>query len=152
MNDFLQYTKPFVRVRFNTKVNSFNVVVVINTVLRMIPKKWITFDLIQDSVRKSEQNTETELKSFSVHEAVGKAENYCSDIVRVSSIFTTAGAVATEQRRSFIVKSSIETTEYDSLNEEVSYLPKEIKIYDQILPAVAQLLLSIDDDTQIAPK
>lgn len=111
---------------------------------------WLTFDLVENLIRKSEANNELKLKTFIVHDAIGKAENFCSNILRISATFCSESSLA--QTRDYIVKSSLEIDHFDLLNDEVSYFPKEIVIYDQILPEVQRLLLSIGDTTQIAPR
>lgn len=113
---------------------------------------WITFDIIENLMRRSKGDTELKLKTFTVHDAIGKAENFCSNIVRVSATFCYDSKSSVEQTQNFIVKSSIEVGVFDSLNDEVAYFPKEIVVYDKILPEVQKLLLSIGDKTRIAPR
>lgn len=113
---------------------------------------WITFDFIENLIQTIKKDKGFKLKTFTVHGADGKAENFCSNIVGVSTTFLHGSDTSIEQTQNFIVKSSIEVDDFDSLNDEVEYLPKEAIVYNKILPAVEKLLLSIGDKTQIAPR
>lgn len=113
---------------------------------------WITFDLIENLIQTIKEDNRFKLKTFNVHDADGKAENFCSNIVGVSATFYHDSDNSIEQTQNFIVKSSIEVDDFDSLNNEVAYLPKETIVYKKILPAVEKLLLSIGDKTRIAPR
>lgn len=113
---------------------------------------WITFDLIENLIKTIKEDNGFELKTFIVHNADGKAENFCSNIVGLSATFYHGSDTSIEQTQNFIVKSSIEVDDFDLLNDEVAYLPKETIVYNKILPAVEKLLLSIGDETRIAPK
>lgn len=112
------------------------------------PSSCITFDVVENLIRKCRDDNNLKLISFTVNDAVGKAENFCSNIARISATFFSGS----EETQYFIVKSSMEVGDFDTLNDEMSYFPKEILIYDEILPAAAKLLLSIGDSTQIAPR
>lgn len=92
------------------------------------------------------------LKTFTVHDAIGKADNFCSNILRVSATFCYDSNNLFEQTQNFIVKSSLEVVEFDSINDECGYFSKEIIVYDKILPEVERLLLLIGDKTRIAPR
>lgn len=118
----------------------------------IVSHSWITFQLVENLIRRSREDSEIKLKKFTVQEATGKAENFCSNIVRVSATYALDSKSHLEQTQNFIVKSSIEVGDFNSLNVEVAYFPKEIAIYDEILPAMEKLLLSIGDKTQIAPR
>lgn len=113
---------------------------------------WITFDIIENLIRRSKEDNGLKLKTFTVHEAIGKAENFCSNIVRVSATFRCDSQPSLDQTQNFIVKSAIEIDDFGTLNDEVNYFPKEIVVYEQILPEVQKLLLSIGDRSQIAPR
>lgn len=115
-------------------------------------RSWITFQLVENLVRRSREDNGIKLKTFTVQAAIGKAENFCSNIVRISATYVLNSESQFEQTQNFIVKSSIEVGDFNSLNVEVAYFPKEIAIYDEILPAMETLLLSIGDKTQIAPR
>lgn len=116
----------------------------------IVPHPWITFDLIERLVRKSKGDNRCILRTFNIDDGIGKAENFCSNIVRVSATFRSDSSY--EQTQNFIVKSSLEDVEFDSLNKEVAYFPKEIIVYDKILPAVGKLLFSIGEIKSIAPR
>lgn len=110
---------------------------------------WITFDLIENLIQRSKADDELKLKSFIVQSGIGKAENFCSNIFRVSATFSYG--TQTEQTQSFIVKSSLNVDEFDTINDEVAYFPREIRIYNEILPKVEELLSRIDN-VRIAPR
>lgn len=116
----------------------------------IVPRPWITFDLIERLVQSSKGDNGCKLRTFNVDDAIGKGENFCSNIVRVSAIFCSDSSF--EQTRNFIVKSSLEDDEFDSVNNEVAYFPKEISVYDKVLPAVEEMLLSIGEKKRIAPR
>lgn len=115
-------------------------------------RSWITFDLIQNLIRRSRKDNDLKLKTFTVHDGIGKAENFCSNIVRVSATFCHDSDCLLDQTENFIVKSSLTVDEFDVLNEEVAYFPKEIIVYEKILPEVVKLLRSIGDKRRIAPR
>lgn len=113
---------------------------------------WITFDLVEDLIRRSSGNNSLKLKTFTVHDGIGKAENFCSNIVRISASFCNVLSSSIERKRNFIVKSSLEVGEFSAVNDEVEYFPKEIIVYEKILPEIKKLLLSIGDKRRIAPR
>lgn len=115
-------------------------------------RSWITFDLIENLIRRSKKDNNLKLKTFTVDDGIGKAENFCSNIVRVSVKFYHHSNCSLEQTEMFIVKSSLTVAEFDVLNEEVAYFPKEIIAYEKILPEVVKLLRSIGDKRRIAPR
>lgn len=116
----------------------------------IVPRLWITFDLIERLVQGSKGDNKCKLRTFNGDDAIEKAEFFCSNIVRVSAIFCSDSSF--EQTRNFIVKSSLEDDEFDSLNNEVAYFLKEIIVCDEILPAVEEMLLSIGEKKRIAPR
>lgn len=113
---------------------------------------WITFDLVENLIKRSHGDNCLKLKTFAVNDAVGKADNFCSNIVRVSATFGHDSSISIERTQNFIVKSSLGGNEIDSISTEVGYFPKEINIYDEILPEVERLLLSLGDKTKFAPR
>lgn len=113
---------------------------------------WITFDLVEELIRRSNGDNRLKLKTFTIHDGIGKAENFCSSIVRVSASFCNVLRTSIEQEQNFIVKSSLEVGEFRAVNNEVEYFPKEIIVYEKILPEIKKLLLSIGDKGRIAPR
>lgn len=113
---------------------------------------WITFDLIEDWISKCISDREVELKTFTVDDVVGKAENFCSNIVRISATFLSDSKSSSLQTQNFVVKSSLSDASFEPSNEQFNFFPKEIVVYENILPKMAELLLSIGDTTRIAPR
>lgn len=116
----------------------------------VVSNSWITFDLIEKLIQKSGEDNK--LKEFTINDGIGKAENFCSNIVRVAATFIYNSDLSRQHTQHFIIKSSLEVDAFDLLNDEVAYFPNEIIVYDQILPEVAKLLLIIGDEKRIAPR
>lgn len=113
----------------------------------------ISEDLIRKIAECANENYSVEIKTFKVENAVDSGENFCSDINRISVNLVLHDEFENRiSSQNFIIKSSISVGEFDKLNEEVLYFPKEIQIYKIILPAAEKLLRSIGDQTSFAPR
>lgn len=115
-------------------------------------REWITFDLVENLIRTSNGDDKLKLKTFTVLDGIGKAENFCSNIVRVAASFCNASSSSNEQTQNFIVKLSLDVDEFDASNDEIAYFTKEIIVYERLLPEAEKLLLSIGDERPIAPR
>lgn len=88
--------------------------------------------------------------SFELKPALGKGENYSSDIIRAVINFTTG--ISDQHSEQFILKVGLSNSNMSDMLEKYDVFHREIVVYDQILPVIQSLLLSINDKTKLAPR
>lgn len=111
----------------------------------------ITFDFVENLVRQKESSNSVHLKSYKVENALGKSENYCSQLFRIIAVYTD-DTTNDERQTNFISKSNLVDADLLALMENANLFVKEVAAYGIVLPAVRQLLDSINETDQIMPK
>lgn len=82
--------------------------------------------------------------------ALGKGENYSSDIIRAKIHYTTG--INDQHSEQFILKVGLSNGEMSDMLEKYDIFQREIVVYEKILPIIQSLLLSIKDKTKLAPR
>lgn len=123
-----------------------------NNFLELYP--WIKTDLFESILRADEANQSVEVKSFSIKAALGKGENFGSQMLRAEVQYILNESVAqVEKHRSLIIKTVILTSpEVAIVFAELGLFRMEITAYQLIIPKVQKLLLSIGDEAKFSAK
>ena len=112
---------------------------------------WLTEAFIQGHIERSVSKSAVSLKQFNVGNAVGKGENYCSNLFRISVTYVTDdGTGADERNINFVLKAEIPSELHEN---DFELFPREIFIYNRIVMA-AEALLSVGNQAkvQVAPR
>lgn len=112
---------------------------------------WITNEFFQKILQKDHNSKYVVVTSFELHEAIGKGQNYGSDLLRATVHFSVDGAAAEQIK--LIVKTAISTNPAMAVRfAEMGLFRKEITAYDRLLPEVEKRLRSIGDNSKLVPK
>uniref|UniRef100_A0A336KL31 CSON009900 protein n=1 Tax=Culicoides sonorensis TaxID=179676 RepID=A0A336KL31_CULSO len=106
-------------------------------------------EFFENVLRKQHCDQSITVTNITLEAALGKGENYASDIIRAKIQFK-AGLENTRSAQ-YIVKAGMADTSMQDMLEEYDVFHREIVVYDKILPVVESLLLSIKDKTKLAP-
>lgn len=128
-----------------------------NKILSNFP--WINEAFIVQNLRKIEKTDEISLKSFSVCDALGKGENFCSNLIRITVLYDVHSASAeklngiSEKKISFVLKTEIENNDFKEITNYLNLFERETVVYADILPRVKHILNSLEDisDCYIGP-
>lgn len=111
--------------------------------------KYLNKEFFEKILQKQHSDVSIKVTNVFLEPALGKGENYASDIIRARIDFKTG----TDQRnQQYIVKASLADSDMQDMLEEYDVFHREIIVYDKILPVVDSLLLSINDKTKLAPR
>lgn len=113
---------------------------------------WLTQDFLQQIVRNHRPSDGINVLGFTAKPAVGKGENYSSDLLRVRVQYSS-GKNSEVEHMGLIVKTKLSAQfEAASVIEEMNSFGIEINAYQLVLPKVHELLRSIGDESVLAPK
>lgn len=110
---------------------------------------WVNSDFVQTLIQSSEKDDHVTLKSFYAENALLGGENFSSIMLRLKVDFEHSQKV---KQKTFIIKIAIDSQEFAGVCEESCIFEKEIEVYMKILPKVEELLESIGEHGQIAPR
>lgn len=116
---------------------------------------WITRDLIQSLIEKSESNESVTIKSFDAKLAFKNGECFCSDMVALSVVLAYNNSSifgAVEKQKNFLIKIAITTEAMAKISEECHFFEREAEAYTSVLPALEKCFHSVGLLTEIAPK
>lgn len=109
---------------------------------------WLTKALFYDIVRKD--YTTCKIIGFSVNSSSGKGENYASVLYRVSvRVENDTNGIA---QRGFMVKVNYATGFGVEMARILNVFPKEIQMYQAILPAFEKYYAEVGEKLKIGPK
>lgn len=112
---------------------------------------WITNEFFQKILQKDRNPKHVVVTSFQLNEAIGKGQNYGSDLIRATVHFAVDGAAA--EKVTLIVKTAISSNPAMAARfAELGLFRKEISAYDRLLPEVEKRLRSIGDNSKLVPK
>lgn len=120
-----------------------------NTILELYP--WIDLDFVQMLVNKSDCGNNFNVKSFQAEKGVQDGKNFSSNTIRLLVNLFEPGNQSNFVRKYFL-KVSLQTEDFIKACEECLYYEKEIEVYEKIIPAVENLLRSINEPAQFAAK
>lgn len=111
---------------------------------------WITNKFFEDILRTDQNNKYIKVNNITIKAALGKGENYTSQMLRVKATYSTG---ATENlEHSFIVKTAVSNADVDAIVHEMGLFDIEILVYRDILPQVEKLLKSIGNYAPLSAK
>lgn len=111
---------------------------------------WITNKFFQKILQSDQNNNNIKVQSILIKAALGKGENYTSQMLRVKVTYTTDTTTTNEY--SFVVKATVPNPEVAAIFKEMGLFKIEVSVYQNILPKVEKLLKSIGDNTQLSAK
>ncbi|XP_039429594.1 uncharacterized protein LOC120413009 [Culex pipiens pallens] len=111
---------------------------------------YLTKEYLEGILRSDQCEGSITVKDFEVVPALGKGENYSSDILRVKVNYVTGSS--NHRTQSYIVKSSLASEGMAEMLEEYDVFHREIGVYKNVMPKVEQLLASIGYTKKLAPQ
>lgn len=113
---------------------------------------WISNEFFTRILRKNQSDATLIVHEYQLEAALAKGENFGSQILRAKILYCKSDGDES-QRISLIIKAAIANNpQMDAFNAEMGWFEREIVIYQQIIPEVNKLLLSIGDVSQMTPK
>lgn len=109
---------------------------------------WIDNSLFENLLRSDFPSGNIVVKSYLLKAALGKGENYMSQMIRAIVNYTIDGAI---KQINFIIKAAMSSEGLDEnmVNERKEMFNKEIGAYDEVLTKVDELLKEIGDKTKL---
>ncbi|XP_067646821.1 uncharacterized protein [Eurosta solidaginis] len=114
--------------------------------------EWLTPSYLQEALRLHHKDPKLQLHSMHVQPATGKGENYGGVLTRIKAQYRLS---QNQQRveRSFIAKTSFEADPIAStIIAPYDIFNREMRIYEEVLPKLNDLLSEIDDPDQLFAK
>lgn len=113
---------------------------------------WISNAFFERILRREHQDNTIVVKDYTLEPAVGKGENFASQMLRVHVNYSSKNDPSADQI-SLIVKAVITSNaELAAIAAELEVFHKEIATYQQIIPRVEKLLRSIGDNSRLSAK
>lgn len=110
--------------------------------------RWLNEALFEKILQRERANGKIRVINFTVKSALGKGENYTSQMLRVRVNYRDGLGT---KSAAFIVKATLTNGVHDVV-AELGLFEKEIENYEKVLPAVAELLRSVGDKTVLSGK
>lgn len=110
---------------------------------------WLTKEFFQKILCCDNSNSIISVNNYAVKAALAHGENYTSQMLRANVSYECDGKKC-EKR--FIVKAALANKELKAMLDELRLFEKEIIIYQEVLPEVEKLLVSIGDHTKLSAK
>lgn len=114
---------------------------------------WLENDLFNRILRKDFPNNRVNVQKYHVKPALGKNENFSSQMLRVFVNYTIDNEDSHQiHEMRYIIKAGHSDINVRAAFNEMGYFHKEIIYYEYVLPELHKLLKSIDDNAQSIPK
>lgn len=110
--------------------------------------KWLNKFFFSDILRKDYESFK--VVNYKIEPAIGKGENYVAVMYRVK--MAVENNVNGLETRSLIVKVDQEQGPSAELMKEFNVFPKEIEMYNEIIPAFEKMYKAVGEDVQFGPK
>lgn len=112
---------------------------------------YITNGFFERILRRELHDDSISVKDYTLKAALGKGENYASQMLRVKVDYSSINKPTNEI--SLILKAAItNNAEMTALTHEMGLFRKEISSFKKIIPEVEKLLRSIGDHTQLSAR
>lgn len=121
------------------------------TVTEFKQHKYLNTEFFEKILQKHHSDVSIKVTHIKLEAALGKGENYASDIIRAQIRYMT-GLNQDGKMQQYIVKASLADSDMQDMLEEYDVFHREIVVYEKILPVVESLLLSINVKTKLAPR
>lgn len=106
--------------------------------------EWLNKDFFEKIFNKKHSPLNVNVSDLKVVTTSGKGENYCSTMFKVELKYE----VGSEQHQESIVLK----TEPNGMIAMLGLFPKEIEMYDKIIPAFEKIFKEAGEDVQFGPK
>lgn len=113
---------------------------------------WITNAFFERILRADQQDDSITVTGYTLKAALGKGENYASQMLRSRVDYTKSLSNTEVHSISFIIKAVLANAEMAALTTELGVFRKEIIAFQQVIPAVEKLLRSIGDYSKLSAK
>lgn len=110
---------------------------------------WLTNELFARVMKKVCPESSICVRKYSVKAALAKGENFASQMLRATVIYTT-DANDDEHEIRFIIKTAVSDLKNLAVLKEMDLFRKEIVNFEHILPDVYKLLESVGDYTKMS--
>lgn len=111
---------------------------------------WITKEFFQNILQKEfSLKNGVIVQNYHLKHALSLGENYASLMIRCILTYKINNV---EEHINFVIKVPVPIKELREIFDEMKLFEKEIIMYEQVLPAVDKLLLSVGDHVKLAPK
>lgn len=109
---------------------------------------WISKCLFEKLLRMDFPNDDIVIHNYLLKAALGKGENYMSQMIRATVEYSTNGS---SKEINFILKTAISGEGLDDkmVTERRELFSKEIAVYNEVLPIVDKLLQEIGIKTKL---
>lgn len=113
---------------------------------------WISNEFFENILRREHQDSSIVVKDYILKPAIGKGENYASQMLRVRVNFSSVNN-PTVDNISLIVKAAlISNVDMAAMTAEIGVFRKEIIAFQKIIPEVEKLLRSIGDYSRLSAR
>lgn len=114
---------------------------------------WITKTFFQQILDKefSTFGKATTVKDYNLKHALSIGENYASLMIRAIVTYRINDSEC-DENMNFVIKVPVPIKELREIFDEMKLFEKEIIMYEQVLPAVEQLLSAVCENVKLAPK
>lgn len=113
---------------------------------------WISNEFFENILRREHQDSSIVVKDYILKPAIGKGENYASQMLRVRVNFSSVNN-PTVDNISLIVKAAlISNVDMAAMTAEIGVFRKEIIAFQKIIPEVEKLLRSIGDNSRLSAR
>ncbi|XP_058818073.1 uncharacterized protein LOC131681334 [Topomyia yanbarensis] len=110
---------------------------------------FLTKDYLEDILRNEKRDTCVMVEDYSVNRALGKGENFSSDILRIRIVYKRNHEI--DRVQSYILKVALVTEGMAAMLEEYDVFHREIIFYKNILPKIEELLKMTNYQKKLAP-
>ncbi|TMW48481.1 hypothetical protein DOY81_006444 [Sarcophaga bullata] len=112
---------------------------------------WLTDSYLEDVLRKYLKDGKIKIQSIDIKPATANGENYASVMSRIQVKFSSENKISNDL--SFIMKYSYESDPFiANIMSGYDIYNTEMKMYDKILPQLADILLEVGDSEQLFAK
>lgn len=113
---------------------------------------WITNAFFERILRADQQDKSIAVKGYTLNAALGKGENFASQMLRCHVEYTKLTGTEVDESISFIIKAALPNADLSALTTELGMFRKEIIAFQQVVPAAEKLLRSIGDYARLSAK
>lgn len=113
---------------------------------------WISNAFFEQILRREHQDNSIVVKDYTLKAALGKGENYISQMLRVRVNYSSIIDPFVDHISLIVKAAVINNAEMSAIAAELDVFRKEIIVYQQIIPNVEKLLRSIGDYSRLSAK
>lgn len=105
---------------------------------------WLNKDFFQKALTNKYKSSDIKISDFSIVSISGNGENYCSNMFKIELKFELSG-------KHIIENVVIKTEPSNEMVTMMEFFPKEMEMYERIIPAFEKLFKEVGEIVQFAP-